>query len=64
MCLSPSMPDAPKPPPAAPNYEAVTSSRDDERKRQLAAAGNRSNIATGIGGVQSTANTGRTILGG
>lgn len=69
MCMS--SPKPPKVPPPPPVTEAPTMAdaevqgkRGMEQKRQRAAMGKRDTILTSNSGLQTQANTGKTILGG
>lgn len=51
------------PPPIQGQDEAMTQSRDQERRRQAAKAGSSSTILTGPSGAQAPAGQGKTLLG-
>ena len=66
MCMG--GPKAPAPSPLAPppiqgQDEAMTQSRDQERRRQAAQAGRSSTILTGPSGAQAPSGQGKTLLG-
>lgn len=63
MCLSPKIPDAPKPPAQPPDYESVSSARGDEKRRQIAAYGSQDTILAGGKKTLGQPNVGKTLLG-